>query len=355
MSGERKVIEEPKWPPFNPFVRQPTTTLGKVLMLGFGLVLVPIRLLGAIATCSIGLCWCYLCSLGCDASKPYTPFRKSLLTGGLGILSRVLLFFYGYVWIKVEYEVDDAQERAKQRLDASLVVVNHIGFAELIYLIWSDGCCFVSKAANRNLPFIGKIAKLLQCIFVDRVGGDEGGGKSTTEKILERAHSPPGTWPPLCVCPEGTTTTGHCLVKFATGAFRAGLPVQPVIVSSPFYPTFGYDPSFSATNIVFHILGLMTRPMNQLHVKHLAVYTPNEAEKADPKLYANNVRKVMAKAMGVHSYELTWIDKLRFESTEKLRAFGRKKLAERHGGVEPPMPKFTQDPFGNSLESSKDK
>lgn len=395
--------EEPKWPPFNPFVRRSTPLIGKVRM-GIFSFLVPLRLIGAIMTLITGLIWCHICSIGCDTSKPYHPLRRRLLLGGLRIASRVLLFFYGelicashnmvqvnttdichyfvyiilsgFVWINQSYEIESPQERRKQT-DASVFVVNHIGFAELMYLLYSDGCCFVSKAENKKLPFIGSISMILQSIFVDRVGGKKSttsstkeisthstassnvsniGVSSTVEQIHERAHSKPGTWPPLCLCPEGTTTTGHCLIRFQNGAFRAGLPIQPIIVSSPFSPIWGYDPSFSCANIVTHIIGLMTQPHNSLHVKHLAVYVPSEAEKSDPNLYANNVRAKMAKEMGVECYELTWTDKLRFERSDKAKELGKKKLAVRHGGVVPPMPKFTQDSFGIPLlESNKDK
>jgi len=140
-------------------------------------------------------------------------------------------------------------------------------------------------------------------------------------------------------------------------AFRCGRPIQPVIVTSPFSPVHGYDTSFSCANIVLHIIGLMTQPMNSLHVKHLAVYIPNDAEKSDPILYANNVRKKMAKELDVKCYDLTWADKLRFEPSEKSKELGRKKTAEKYGFV-PPMPTFTQDAFGNPItndDSSKNK
>ena len=358
--------EPPVFPPFNPFVRHPLSVLGKIKMVIFGIVLVPIRLFGAIATLALCLLWCNICSIGNtdDVSKPYTPLRRKLLQGGCRVCSRMLLFFYGFIWINVTYEINDINERKKQ-LDPPIIVVNHLGFSELLYLIWSDGCCFVSKDTNRKLPFIGKIAEALQSIFVDRAPTpaetEKNNNKNkddstptltpvrtTTDMILERAHSPPGTWPPLAVCPEGTTHTGHCLIRFATGAFRCGKPIQPVIVTSPFSPVHGYDTSFSCANIVLHILGLMTQPMNSLNVKHLAVYIPNEEEKSDPILYANNVRKKMAEELDVKCYDLTWTDKLRFEPTTKGKELGKKKLTQKYGEV-PPMPIFTQDAFGNSL------
>ena len=86
--------EPTKWPPFNPFVRHPTFVLGKLRMVLFS-PLVPVRVLGAICTLGCGLMWCYICTIGCDTSKPYPPLRRRLLLGGLCFASRTLLFFYG--------------------------------------------------------------------------------------------------------------------------------------------------------------------------------------------------------------------------------------------------------------------
>jgi lysophosphatidylcholine acyltransferase/lyso-PAF acetyltransferase len=44
-----------------------------------------------------------------------------------------------------------------------------------------------------------------------------------------------------------------------------------------------------------------------MEVQYLPVYYPSDEEKSDPKLFANNVRQVMARALGVptteHAYE----------------------------------------------------
>ena len=89
--------------------------------------------------------------------------------------------------------------------------------------------------------------------------------------------------------------------------------------------------------------------MNHPHVKHLAVYVPNDDEKKDPSLYANNVQLKMAKELGVKCYDLTWTDKLRFERSAKARELGNQRLAAKNGGTVPPIPIFTQDAFGNPL------
>eukprot|EP00978_Attheya_sp_CCMP212_P012710 scaffold31809_cov38-Attheya_sp.AAC.1 len=362
-----------KWPPFNPFVRHPTSRLGLLKMMLFGPILVPIRLTGAILTLLLALAWVNVASLGCDTKAPYSPLRRTILLGGCRVLARILLFFYGYIWIHETRETppennSNQQQQTPAPKKASLIVVNHVGFAELLYLASRDGCCFVSKAENRSLPVIGRVAEVMQCIFVDRgdTTAQHGGGagaatssKSTTtmEEILERAQAEPGTWPPLALCPEGTTTTGHCLIQMRTGAFTPGLPVQPVMARAPFSPIHGYDPSFSAVPMVQHILCLMSQPMNHLHMIHLNVYTPNDDEQKDAKLFANNVRQRMADVVGCNfpTYNLTFFDKLPYELSEKQREMGRNRWMEKNGGVLPTPPVFSQDAFGNPLESAKAK
>jgi lysophosphatidylcholine acyltransferase/lyso-PAF acetyltransferase len=43
-----------------------------------------------------------------------------------------------------------------------------------------------------------------------------------------------------------------------------------------------------------HVFLLLCQFVNYLEVVNLPVYYPSEQEKDDPKLYANNVRKLMA-------------------------------------------------------------
>ncbi|KAL9178480.1 hypothetical protein ACHAXT_001818 [Thalassiosira profunda] len=319
-----------------------------------GPVLVPLRLCGALATLSLGWMWAHVALLGSGmddpSAKPYAPLRHKGVFAGFGALSRCLLFCYGYVWIRViDHAADDDTENntsTREQEKPRIVVCNHSGFVELLYLAYSDGCSFVSKADNKSLPFMGWMSQAMQCIFVER---HNAGAGSTSQKIRERLEAPQGAWPPLNIAPEGTTTNGSSVIKFRTGAFRPGVPVLPVAIEMPFSETWGYDPSFSCANMTLHIIGLMCRPWNRLIVHRLPVYVPSEAEKKDAHLYATNVRDRIAEAIGVPTYELQWHDKLQFEPSEKKRALGRKMSSEENGGALPAAPVFTQDVFGRDL------
>lgn len=125
---------------------------------------------------------------------------------------------------------------------------------------------------------------------------------------------------------EGTTTNGDYLLTFKTGAFLAGTPVLPVILKYPYerfsvawdtisgvsisYEKIAVFSKVSAykkqllfsrvTRIMFlvfqarHILFLLCQFVNHLEVIRLPVYYPSQEEKDDPKLYASNVRRLMA-------------------------------------------------------------
>lgn len=81
------------------------------------------------------------------------------------------------------------------------------------------------------------------------------------------------------------------------GAFAPGVPVQPVLLdfrrNTRFNPGWGLDMS-----TYWHFLRMMTQFKTHVDVTVLPVYKPSAAEKADPRLYAENVRILMAQHLG---------------------------------------------------------
>ena len=60
----------------------------------------------------------------------------------------------------------------------------------------------------------------------------------------------------------------------------------------------------------------LAQPFSRASLEFLPVYKPSPEEIADPKLYASNVRDVMAKALGVPTNDLS------FEEVKQL--YGKK-------------------------------
>eukprot|EP00941_MAST-03F_sp_MAST-3F-sp1_P005673 g5673.t1 len=88
---------------------------------------------------------------------------------------------------------------------------------------------------------------------------------------------------------------------FKKGAFIPAEPVQPIGVR---FPNQHFDVSWSIGKNDPGMLHLVFRTMIQLYnnceLIYFPVYYPNEQEKADPGLYANNVRALMAKELNVN-------------------------------------------------------
>ncbi|XP_051928636.1 lysophosphatidylcholine acyltransferase 1-like [Hippocampus zosterae] len=60
----------------------------------------------------------------------------------------------------------------------------------------------------------------------------------------------------------------------------------------------------------FKILWLtLCQPHNAMEIEYLPVYTPSDEEKENPTLFASNVRKLMAKALGVPLADLSFEDR----------------------------------------------
>ncbi len=88
----------------------------------------------------------------------------------------------------------------------------------------------VAAAEFKNLPGFGFLMAGAQCIFVDRK--DPNSRAVTREALLQRARD--DRWPRVLMFPEATTANQTALLRFKTGAFEAGLPVQPVVIRQPF-------------------------------------------------------------------------------------------------------------------------
>ena len=51
---------------------------------------------------------------------------------------------------------------------------------------------------------------------------------------------------------------------------------------------------------------LLANPINRVEVEFLPVYTPNAEEVSKPEVYAQNVQKLMADALGVPALDMTY-------------------------------------------------
>lgn len=100
--------------------------------------------------------------------------------------------------------------------------------------------------------------------------------------------------------PEGTCSNRRALCMFKVGAFKPGIPIQPVVVT---YDQSGGPDTLSWTwdgpPALLSIILTLCRFSTGLQITKLPVYYPSEKERTDPELYANNVSALVSKELHI--------------------------------------------------------
>ncbi|KNA17931.1 hypothetical protein SOVF_075300 [Spinacia oleracea] len=286
----------------------------KVLLGAAMLTLLPLRVLVGMSILVLYYLICKICTL---FSTPYRPgegedqqlqgyghlvgWRREIIVRCGRFLSRALLFTLGFYWISQTSRIYDHeklidQSDSRDQLEKSerpgVIISNHASYLDILYHMSFSFSSFVAKRSVGKLPLVGLMSKCLGCVYVqreDKSSDFKGVSGVVTERIKE-AHENSDA-PLMLIFPEGTTTNGNFLLPFKTGAFIAGAPVLPVILR---YPYRRFSPAWDSISGVRHVILLLCQYVNYMEVMRLPVYYPSKEEKDDPKLYASNIRKLMA-------------------------------------------------------------
>ncbi|CAL8988724.1 unnamed protein product [Prunus brigantina] len=287
-------------------------TVKEKVLLGLALVtLVPIRVVLAMTILVIYYLICRICTLFSvpnrdEEQEDYAHmvgWRRAVIVQCGRSLSRLMLFVLGFYWINETYRIpsdaqpkpttdckDESEEEGTERPGA--IISNHVSYLDILYHMSSSFPSFVAKRSVAKLPLVGLISKCLGCVYVQRESKSsdfKGVSGVVTERVKEAHQS--NSAPPMMLFPEGTTTNGDFLLPFKTGAFLAKAPVLPVILR---YPYERFSPAWDSISGVRHVIFLFCQFVNHIEVTRLPVYYPSQQEKDDPKLYATNVRRLMA-------------------------------------------------------------
>lgn len=283
-------------PAVNPFVNK-TWKATSSRAFGCGILLIPLRMLLTLLNIALISIIAVIAVLGHPRKQPLPGWRLWLLAP-LRPLIRFQLVILGY------YNITTHGKLAS-RAEAPIIVSNHISFVEPIFLASAALASPVSAAENASYPLVGSILIALQALLVDRA---QHGSSGTTEQLVARAKDA-SFRPQMLVFPEGTCSNGDAVIMFRTGAFVAGVPVQPVAVK--YRDTHDFDPSWvsAGPGVGALLLRMMSRVSNGMDVTYLPVHVPTEAERAEPALFARNVQQEIAAVLGAdvratrHSYE----------------------------------------------------
>eukprot|EP00477_Mikrocytos_mackini_P001733 GAHX01001873.1.p1 GENE.GAHX01001873.1~~GAHX01001873.1.p1 ORF type:complete len:403 (-),score=58.92 GAHX01001873.1:204-1376(-) len=223
-------------------------------------------------------------------------------------LQRGIIFSAGILYIKTT----DERERKK---GASIFVTNHLGIMDYILFFSQIKGRPLAKKEFFTMPFLRTFAVFIQFIPVDRC--DKEKRKAAFNKLREAVDGlQAGDDSSILICPEMCTTSGKGLLHFATGAFRFQNPVNPLVLKfdGPYENTVlrgdeSYVPS---------IIDILSCWKIDCELHYLKEYVPNEEECRDPRLYANNVRNLMAKALKVNTTEYIYSDVLIYNASYVL-------------------------------------
>ncbi|VFQ62383.1 unnamed protein product [Cuscuta campestris] len=224
--------------------------------------------------------------------------RKAMLQSGK-LLSRATLFIFGFYSIRETHRDSDLnsklnnEEQVPEPERPGVIVSNHVSYLDILYHMSSSFPSFVAKRSVAKLPLVGLISKCLGCVYVQRESRspDFKGVSGVVNERIKEAYQNKFA-PIMMLFPEGTTTNGDFLLPFKTGAFLAKVPVLPVILR---YPYQRFSPAWDSISGARHVILLLCQFVNYMEVIRLPVYFPSQQEKDDPKLYAKNVRRLMAR------------------------------------------------------------
>ncbi|KAG7295878.1 hypothetical protein JYU34_020962 [Plutella xylostella] len=290
----------------NPFVHklELDNTYDKIKTAIFTIILLPFRV---IVICYLIVTAWFLACIGLygltedDLRRaPMTGWRSKLRHSILWCV-RLVVLASGFHRVKIKGRENMV---GSSREAPVLVIAPHSSFFDAVAIVCLGAPSVVARADTAKIPFIGQLINYTQPVYVWR--DDPNSRQNTIKEIIARATSKED-WPQVLIFPEGTCTNRSCLITFKPGGFYPGVPVQPV--------TIRYPNSLDTVTWTWEgpgALKLLWLTLTQVHsaceIEFLPVYHPSEEEKRDPKLYARNVRDVMAKALGVPVLDYTYDD-----------------------------------------------
>lgn len=109
-----------------------------------------------------------------------------------------------------------------------LLAANHISWLDIVVMLASCPCRFVSKAEVGQWPVVGRLTRAADTLFITRSSRRD--ALRVVHQMVEKLHVDSNVV--LAIFPEGTTSNGQQVLPFHANLFQAAIsanaPVQPV-------------------------------------------------------------------------------------------------------------------------------
>ena len=201
----------------------------------------------------------------------------------------------------------------------SLLISNHTGFYDVIVNMHVHACGFMAKDETQNYPFVGSLAKGINCLFVKRESQEDRAKILIQLEERQKAFYEGKYLAPLLLFPEGTTTNGQYILKFKKGAFYHLLPIKPQLTL--LNPNANYSVAIGVSSAVFNYFRSLCYFGFDINLCELPVIKPTEymfehysdlgGEKWE--IFAEVTRKIMCEIGGLKPSDKTFRNSKHYE------------------------------------------
>ena len=203
----------------------------------------------------------------------------------------------------------------------SLIVSNHTGFYDIIMNMSINSSGFLSKDETQKVPFIGTIAKGINCLFVKRENEEDRARIFVELEKRQKDFYEGNILTPLCIFPEGTTTNGKYILKFKKGAFYSLLPIKPQIILLD--DNLDYSVGIGVSVATLNYFRSLCYLGCNINLCQLPVIKPtdymwrNYSDLGNEKweIYAEVTRKIMCEISGLKPSNKTFRDSKKYENS----------------------------------------
>ena len=202
----------------------------------------------------------------------------------------------------------------------SLIISNHTGFYDIIMNMSINSAGFLSKVETKDVPFVGTIAKGINCLFVKRENEADRARIFTELEKRQKDFYEGNILSPLCIFPEGTATNGKYILKFKKGAFYALLPIKPQIIMLD--DDLNYSVGIGVNTAALNYFRSLCYFGCKMNLCVLPVIKPTEymfkhySNLGDEKweIFAEVTRKIMCEISGLKPSNRTFRDLKKYEN-----------------------------------------